>query len=175
MEASCISNYQSQPHQQLKASQRKSQSWRLNALASFLQCLKASPFKLAYYCAMEGKLIDLAVLLIVAREKVLVPLTFPSEDGAGSTRRMTIRQCVKDQIVTLIFEEIKLRREFKPEEFTQVQRNIMVMRAIGLLLEVFEKAGSTIDEYRQSQKFKVCIVLLILLLCFMIRFKYIPE
>lgn len=129
----------------------------------------------AYYCAMEGKLIDLAVLLIVAREKVLVPLTFPSEDGAGSTRRMTIRQCVKDQIVTLIFEEIKLRREFKPEEFTQVQRNIMVMRAIGLLLEVFEKAGSTIDEYRQSQKFKVCIVLLILLLCFMIRFKYIPE
>lgn len=129
----------------------------------------------AYYCAMEGKLIDLAVLLIVAREKVLVPLTFPSEDGAGSTRRMTIRQCVKDQIVTLIFEEIKLRREFKPEEFTQVQRNIMVMRAIGLLLEVFEKAGSTIDEYRQSQKFKVCIVLLILLLCFMIRFKFIPE
>ncbi|KAG5542131.1 hypothetical protein RHGRI_021856 [Rhododendron griersonianum] len=113
----------------------------------------------AYYCAMEGKLIDLAVLLIVAREKVLVPLTCPSEDGAGSTRRMTIRQCVKDQIVTLIFEEIKLRREFKPEELTQVQRNIMVMRAIGLLLEVFEKAGSTIDEYRQSQKFKVCIAM----------------
>ncbi|KAG5542137.1 hypothetical protein RHGRI_021860 [Rhododendron griersonianum] len=108
----------------------------------------------AFYCAMEGKLIDLAVLLIVAREKVLVPLTFPSEDGAGSTRRITIHQYVKDQIVTLIFEEIKLRREFKPEELTQVQRNIMVMRAIGLLLEVFEKAGSTIDEYRQSQKFK---------------------
>ncbi|KAG5555583.1 hypothetical protein RHGRI_006283 [Rhododendron griersonianum] len=92
----------------------------------------------AYYYAMEGKLVELAVLLIVAREKVL-------------NGRMMIPQCVRDQILSLIDEEFKLMRECKHRELTQIQQKMMGMSS-SLLLEVFDRAGHTIGEYLQSQQ-----------------------
>ncbi|KAG5555582.1 hypothetical protein RHGRI_006283 [Rhododendron griersonianum] len=52
----------------------------------------------AYYYAMEGKLVELSVLLIFACEKVL-------------KGRMMIPQCIRNQILSLIDEGVKLMRE----------------------------------------------------------------
>ncbi|GMP75374.1 hypothetical protein CsSME_00032494 [Camellia sinensis var. sinensis] len=93
----------------------------------------------AYHYAMEGKLIELAVLLIVAREKVLVPITFHGKDGAGLNGSMTIHECLRNQCVSLINEEINLMD----------QKTIMKLAMV--LLEVFERAGSSIEEYHQLQ------------------------
>ncbi|KAH7861552.1 hypothetical protein Vadar_027634 [Vaccinium darrowii] len=92
----------------------------------------------AYYYAMEGKLVELAVLLIVAREKVL-------------NGRMMIPRCVSNQILSLI-DEVILVGECKHGELAQIQQKMMSMSLTALLLEVFERAGHTIEEYLQSQQ-----------------------
>ncbi|KAH7859925.1 hypothetical protein Vadar_007156 [Vaccinium darrowii] len=93
----------------------------------------------ALYYAMEGKLVELAVLLIVAREKVL-------------NGRMRIPQFVRNQILSLIGEQVKLAGECKHREVTEIQQKLMGMNSTALLLEVFERAGHTIGEYLQSQQ-----------------------
>ncbi|XP_058185884.1 uncharacterized protein LOC131303106 isoform X1 [Rhododendron vialii] len=103
-----------------------------------------------YYC-MEGKLVELAVLLIVARKKVFVPITFDRNDGAG-IYGVTILQCVKNQILSLVDEEMKLTAEFQHGKVIQIQDKIKVLRSTALLLEVFESAGDTIEEYLESQQ-----------------------
>ncbi|KAH7839287.1 hypothetical protein Vadar_002256 [Vaccinium darrowii] len=93
----------------------------------------------ALYYAMEGKLVELAVLLIVAREKVL-------------NGRMMIPQFVRDQILSLIGEQVKLAGECKHREVTEIQQKMIGLNSTALLLEVFERAGHTIGEYLQSQQ-----------------------
>ncbi|KAF5956758.1 hypothetical protein HYC85_003983 [Camellia sinensis] len=52
------------------------------AIAKLLAWFSKDIEELAYHYAMEGKLIELAMLLIVAQEDVLVPITFHGKDGA---------------------------------------------------------------------------------------------
>lgn len=100
----------------------------------------------AYYCAMEGKLRELAALLIVARENVLLPITFHGTNGSGLSG-MTIPQCVRNQVFSLIDEEAELKRNCKLGKLTHIQEKMEVMRSMALLLEIFEKVGHTIEEY----------------------------
>ncbi|XP_058207628.1 uncharacterized protein LOC131320791 isoform X1 [Rhododendron vialii] len=65
---------------------------------------------------------------------------------------MMIPQCIRNQILSLIDEEVKLMRECKQRELTQVHQKMMGMSSTVLLLEVFERAGHTIGEYLQSQQ-----------------------
>lgn len=73
--------------------------------------------KEAFNYAMEGKLVDLAVLAIVARKKVFK--TLPK--SAGIDGRMTILQCLKNQILSLVDEEMNLMAKFEHEKVTQIQ------------------------------------------------------
>ncbi|KAH7859561.1 hypothetical protein Vadar_002600 [Vaccinium darrowii] len=107
----------------------------------------------ALYYAMEGKLIELAVLLIVAREKVLIG-------------KMMIPQFVRNQILSLVGEQVKLAGECKHREVTEIQQKMIGMNSMALLLEVFERAGHTIGEYLQSQQRGVCILIPRILLPF---------
>ncbi|KAL7216902.1 hypothetical protein ACSBR1_028763 [Camellia fascicularis] len=107
--------------------------------------------ELAYHYAMEGKLIELAVLLIVAREKVLVPITFRGKDGAVLNGSMTIHECLKNQFVSLINEDINLMGQVKHEKLTQIHNKKTIMKLAMVLLEVFERAGNSIEEYHQLQ------------------------
>lgn len=95
----------------------------------------------------------------MARKKVFVPITFDRNDGAG-IYGVTILQCVKNQILSLVDEEMKLTAEFQHGKVIQIQDKIKVLRSTALLLEVFESAGDTIEEYLESQQpVDVCILI----------------
>ncbi|CAL5402904.1 unnamed protein product [Camellia sinensis] len=107
--------------------------------------------ELAYHYATEGKLVELAVLLVVAREKVLVPITFHGNNGAVLNGSMTIHECLKNQFVSLINEDINLMGPVKHEKLTQIHNKKTIMKLAMVLLEVFERAGNSIEEYHQLQ------------------------
>lgn len=101
--------------------------------------------EVAYHYANEGKHIEFALLLMVAREKVLGPITFQGEDGCGLDRTMTLSQRLNHLIMPLIDQEFKLMRNAKSRKLAQAREDeIVVMRSILLLLELFERAGDVI-------------------------------
>ncbi|KAH7841070.1 hypothetical protein Vadar_025147 [Vaccinium darrowii] len=106
----------------------------------------------AYYDAMEGKLSELAALLIVARENVLLPITFHETDSSGLSGRMTIPECIRNQVFSLLDMEAELNKNDEPGKLAQIQEKIVIMRSTALLLEIFERAGHIIEEYMQSQQ-----------------------
>ncbi|KAF7140639.1 hypothetical protein RHSIM_Rhsim06G0198100 [Rhododendron simsii] len=110
----------------------------------FLACSSEDVAKEAYHYARKGKFIELALLLIVAREKILVPIDLYVEGGVGSSGRTTILHWLQFQILTLTYEE-KLMGDCKNVKL----RDKMVMRSAALLLEVFERAGHAIEEIVQ--------------------------
>ncbi|KAL7193528.1 hypothetical protein ACSBR2_025191 [Camellia fascicularis] len=116
------------------------------AVAKLLARFSKDNEELAYHYAMEGKLIELAMLLIVAREDVLVPITFHGKDGASLNESTTIHECLKNQFVSLINEEINFMGEVKHGKFSQIRKKRKVMRLAMLLIEVFERAGNSIEE-----------------------------
>ncbi|GMP65621.1 hypothetical protein CsSME_00026337 [Camellia sinensis var. sinensis] len=126
--------------------------------------------ELAYHYATEGKLVELAVLLVVAREKVLVPITFHGNNGAVLNGSMTIHECLKNQFVSLINEDINLMGQVKHEKLTQIHNKKTIMKLAMVLLEVFERAGNSIEEYHQLQLqqpdvcINTCSILFVLML-----------
>ncbi|XP_058217760.1 uncharacterized protein LOC131328836 isoform X1 [Rhododendron vialii] len=114
----------------------------------FLACSSEEVAKEAYHYARKGKLIELALLLIVAREKILVPIDLYVEGGVGSSGRTTILHWLQFQILILTYEE-KLMGDCKNGKSTKIRRDKMVMRSAALLLEVFGRAGHAIEEIVQ--------------------------
>ncbi|XP_059638304.1 uncharacterized protein LOC132280183 isoform X2 [Cornus florida] len=116
--------------------------------------------KIFSHYAMEGELIEMATLLMVAREK-LIPLS------------MSIRKSIIEEIVGLTEDEIKLIGSHKNDKLveeivrlTQDESKLLGINKIGklvrslndikaamtrgiLLLEVFEKAGVALEKYRR--------------------------
>ncbi|KAE9456045.1 hypothetical protein C3L33_12034, partial [Rhododendron williamsianum] len=112
--------------------------------------------KEAYNYAAEGKLTEFAVLLMVAREKVLVPITFSREDGDGWNGSTTVHQYLKNAIGSLVDEEFKLPGSIAKKKLAPTNWNKMVFRSTALVLEVFERAGDAIEEYLQLEHRCVC-------------------
>ncbi|KAF7148201.1 hypothetical protein RHSIM_Rhsim03G0008000 [Rhododendron simsii] len=108
--------------------------------------------KIAYDYAMEGKLAEFAVLLTVAREKVLVPITFSRHDGDGWDGSMTLHQGLEDEMGSLFHEECRLTGSFANKELTWIKRKKILLRSIALLLEVYERAGNAIEECIQLER-----------------------
>ncbi|KAG5517207.1 hypothetical protein RHGRI_037838 [Rhododendron griersonianum] len=125
---------------------------RALAACKLLACSSENVEKEAYCYGMEGKLVELAVLLIVARKQVFTPVTFHRNDGAVISTRMTILQCLKNQILSLVDEEMKPMNKFEHGRVIQIQSKIMALRSTALLLKVFESAGDSIEEYLQLQQ-----------------------
>ncbi|KAK9284052.1 hypothetical protein L1049_012312 [Liquidambar formosana] len=106
--------------------------------------------EIAYCYAMEGKPIQLAILLMVARERVLGPITFQSKEVSGSDRTLTLCQCIKNEITTLNNEFKSMEKVESSRRLTQMRTDKMVaMKSMLPLLGVFEWADDIIEEYRQ--------------------------
>ncbi|XP_058207878.1 uncharacterized protein LOC131320958 isoform X2 [Rhododendron vialii] len=96
---------------------------------------------------MEGKLAEFAVLLAVAREKVLVPITLSRQDGDGWDGSVTLPQCLENTMGSVVRKEYRMGSFAEPE----FHRKELLLRAIAILLQVFERAGNAIEEYIQLE------------------------
>ncbi|KAL3507960.1 hypothetical protein ACH5RR_033342 [Cinchona calisaya] len=87
----------------------------------------------ANQCVKEGKLVQLAVLLMVAKEKLLEPL--PGYESDGSILGLYIR----NNLGLLISEKFKLLPSgSKIEEISPCNHKRHLMLSTTLLLQVFE-------------------------------------
>ncbi|KAH7849200.1 hypothetical protein Vadar_014469 [Vaccinium darrowii] len=94
-----------------------------------------------YYYVMEGKLIEMAALLLVAREKVM----------AGFNGRMYIRQFICEETAVMHADERKLTGCGKRGKWASVFKDKrLVMTSALELLVLFERAGDCIEAYAQS-------------------------
>ncbi|XP_058217747.1 uncharacterized protein LOC131328832 isoform X2 [Rhododendron vialii] len=121
---------------------------RVGDAIKFVACASKYVAKEGYHYARKAKLIELALLLIVAPKKILVPVNLYVEGGGGSSGRTTILHWLQFQILILTHEE-KLMGDCKNGKLTEIRRKKMVMRSAALLLEVFERAGHAIEEIIQ--------------------------
>ncbi|XP_059633314.1 uncharacterized protein LOC132276076 [Cornus florida] len=103
-----------------------------------------------YHYAMEGKLIPLAALLLVAREKIMAP-SMLSKDGSVLEGDVMIRQCILDKSA-LLDEEVELMCIGKKRN-QKIKNKKTVMKMVLLLLEVFARTGDAIETYRQSVQY----------------------
>ncbi|XP_059633973.1 uncharacterized protein LOC132276531 [Cornus florida] len=103
--------------------------------------------------AKDGKLIELTVLLMVAREKVMDQITFQGIHLFTSTGHMTLRECVKHELAILICYEYKLMGRNEEKMLFQICKKFKAaMISIIQLLEIFETAGDAIETYLQSER-----------------------
>lgn len=112
--------------------------------------------KIAYYLAMDGHLVELAVLLTVAREKVFAPITFSRQNGDNWDGRMTLDQWLKFEVRSLHIQECKVMGPFAEKKLTWIERKKRLLDSIALLLDIFGKAGDAIEEYMKLERHCVC-------------------
>uniref|UniRef100_A0A5B7B9X3 Uncharacterized protein n=1 Tax=Davidia involucrata TaxID=16924 RepID=A0A5B7B9X3_DAVIN len=106
------------------------------------------------FYAKEGKLIELAILLMVARKKFMDPITVQSKSGFTLKECMMFRQCITIELAALIDEEYSLMGLDEKKEFIAMCREKRVaMISILHMLEIFERAGHSIEEYLHSMQY----------------------
>ncbi|XP_027163604.1 uncharacterized protein LOC113763842 isoform X2 [Coffea eugenioides] len=97
--------------------------------------------------AQEGRVVELAALLLVAGDKLLTPVT---EDCVDSS---IIGQCIHNELLLLIDQEFKLMVTGRSEELSKCRQIKNVMLSAALMLTVFYSAGQTINSYREHLVF----------------------
>lgn len=136
----------------------------LPQLRSMLECVRLLAEKSEelgeeiYYYAKHGRLVELAVLLLVAGDKVnSASLVGKSSSLNGKECRnldhcMTLREFIVFELGQLSALQVKLefhRENGKLLSCCKEKQNLM-MSAL-LLLEIFERAGKTIESYLKNQ------------------------
>ncbi|KAL3507947.1 hypothetical protein ACH5RR_033329 [Cinchona calisaya] len=101
----------------------------------------------ANQCVKEGKLVQLAALLMVAREKLLEPL--PGYESDGSVLGLYIMKNLESSIT----EKFKLMAFGKIEEIRPCERMRRMMLSATLLLQIFERAGGVIEDYSYASTY----------------------
>ncbi|KAI8557998.1 hypothetical protein RHMOL_Rhmol04G0054600 [Rhododendron molle] len=99
------------------------------------------------YYAIEGKLTEFAILLMVARKKVLVPITFSIQDGDDWDRFMMLRQCLREILESISDEWLKSPGTLGRKKATWILKSNVVLRSAALVLEVVERAGNSLEDY----------------------------
>ncbi|XVF28263.1 hypothetical protein REPUB_Repub15cG0014700 [Reevesia pubescens] len=103
-----------------------------------------------YHYAEEGKLIEIAVLLMVARKEVMSPSLFESFCDSALDGSKSLRDFVSSKIITL--RASKARLVYNED----LKNKLETMMSMLQLLEVFERLGDKIDSYcSQHQQTKV--------------------
>ncbi|XP_058210268.1 uncharacterized protein LOC131322805 [Rhododendron vialii] len=108
--------------------------------------------KEAYYYAIEGKLTEFAILLMVAREKVLVPITFSYQDGDDWDGIMTLQQCLQKKLVSISDKWLKSPGTLGRKKTTWILKSNAVLRSAALVLEVVERAGNSLEDYLKFEQ-----------------------
>ncbi|XP_039034412.1 uncharacterized protein LOC120170529 isoform X1 [Hibiscus syriacus] len=101
------------------------------------------------YCYVkDGKLIEIAVLLTVAREEVTSPSLFTSLCYPALNGSMSLRQLVLSEIVSLMASQITLVSASK-EVHDELSNKLETMMSMLRMIEVFERVGDKIELYRR--------------------------
>lgn len=104
------------------------------------------------YYSKEEKLIEMALLLMVSRERLI-----QTKDDFFFDRSMTIHQRINKEISSLVHEFLKGNGEFS--NFSRIspmfRSKMMFLESALLLLHVFDKVGDSIGSYIHSQSTKL--------------------
>ncbi|KAI7992548.1 hypothetical protein LOK49_LG12G02022 [Camellia lanceoleosa] len=101
--------------------------------------------------AKEGKVVELAALLMTAREKV-APSLYQIGDGSTSNAGMLIRQCIYSKLAALTYEEYKFTFCNEKKLIRDCKEKKMAFLSAVELLDIFEMAGDTIETYIRLQQ-----------------------
>ncbi|XP_059642812.1 uncharacterized protein LOC132284704 isoform X2 [Cornus florida] len=120
------------------------------------------------YFVKGGKLIELAVLLMVAREIVMDPLD--CQNITPFTRRMgciTLQQSIQLELTVLINYEYRLMYRNQEKKLYRICKKLKATMMYSLqILEIFERAGGAIEAYLQLDRTNVsCNDLFFMFLC----------
>ncbi|KAK8540547.1 hypothetical protein V6N13_056685 [Hibiscus sabdariffa] len=126
----------------------------LHDLARHLECVRLlfratkEVEKEIYRYVKDGKLIEVAALLIVAREEVTSPSLFKGLCYHDLNGRMSLRQLVLSEIVSLMTSQITLVSTSE-EVHDELNNKLETMMSMLRMIEVFERVGDKIELYRQ--------------------------
>ncbi|KAK8570452.1 hypothetical protein V6N13_003132 [Hibiscus sabdariffa] len=95
--------------------------------------------------ARHGKLIELASLLLVAPEKLIVT----TSPGSKYLRPNAIRRCIMSDLQALRESEVRLTGRSNNQKLVEKEMKLSAL----LLLDVFERAGNSINHYLQSDTY----------------------
>ncbi|KAI7991908.1 hypothetical protein LOK49_LG12G02028 [Camellia lanceoleosa] len=117
---------------------------------------KEAELEICHY-AKEGNVVELAVLLMTAREEVAL-LMSQIRDGSTSNGRISIYQYILSKLEALICEE------FKPTSYNEQKKLLLegkekkaAFTSVLVLLEFFEMEGDTIEAYIRQERVNINI------------------
>ncbi|KAL4341874.1 hypothetical protein GQ457_08G002080 [Hibiscus cannabinus] len=100
--------------------------------------------------ARQGKLIELASLLMVAPEK----LKITTSSGSNDLRTNVVRRCIISDLQASLDAEVRLMGRSNSHKLAEKFKDEKEMKLSALLvLEVFERAGNSINRYLQSDTY----------------------
>ncbi|CAL5356957.1 unnamed protein product [Camellia sinensis] len=112
---------------------------------------KEAELEICHY-AKEGNVVELAVLLMTAREEVAL-LKSQIRDGSTSNGRISIHQYILSKLEALICEE------YKPTSYNEQKKLLLggkekkaAFTSVLVLLEFFEMEGDTIEAYIRQER-----------------------
>lgn len=106
--------------------------------------------------AKEGQLIQIAVLLLVANERIMDSSTFQRKDGGIVGRGLTIRDIVREIVSQADAESKVLVHNGEQRKLAEMSKDKRVTLMFTLmLLKIFERAGDAIRSYLRSLQIHV--------------------
>ncbi|XP_028088321.1 uncharacterized protein LOC114288898 [Camellia sinensis] len=112
---------------------------------------KEAELEICHY-AKEGNVVELAVLLMIAREEVAL-LMSQIRDGSTSNGCISIHQYILSKLEALICEE------YKPTSYNEQKKLLLAGKekkaafiSVLVLLEFFEMEGDTIEAYIRQER-----------------------
>uniref|UniRef100_A0A5B7AIJ6 Uncharacterized protein n=1 Tax=Davidia involucrata TaxID=16924 RepID=A0A5B7AIJ6_DAVIN len=94
------------------------------------------------HCARDGKLVEFAALMMVARKKIIDPFT-------------TVHKCIMSQFSALTLEEFSLMKSGESNKLAMLGDKKAVMVSALQLLDVFKRAGDALEAYVKQDKIDV--------------------
>ncbi|KAK8626393.1 hypothetical protein V6N13_134039 [Hibiscus sabdariffa] len=100
--------------------------------------------------ARKGKLIELASLLMMAPEKLIIT----TSPGSNDLHSNVIRRCITSDLQASLDVEVRLMGRSNNRKLVEKCKDEKEMKLSALLvLEVFERAGNSINQYLQSDTY----------------------
>ncbi|VFQ84028.1 unnamed protein product [Cuscuta campestris] len=116
--------------------------------------------KEAYIYAMEGKVVEFVILLMVASEKVLItPLSLENKNDMGRTLTETVLSLISNVVASLVL----LQQNVSSDDDTAIEiQKCMEKKAkleqILVFIRIFETIGNRLCEYLQLEQSKPSFV-----------------
>lgn len=93
--------------------------------------------------AREGRLVELAILMVVAWKKLMTPVT------VSGVEVCMIEQCISDELQLIYDEEVKFMHSINKRLRLCKHKKSIMLSALRMI-EIFKRAGEGIEKYRLS-------------------------